>query len=232
MMFKLIRLSRPIVDNLKFLLENNSNKLYSNYLPRRYSSEKSSKIIMDETAKQDIRDKQNRIVWVDLEMSGLNIVEDHILEMACLITDKDLNIIAEGPELIIKQSEQVLNGMDDWCKKTHGDSGLTKACIESKISIEHAEELMLDFIKKHVPSGSCPLAGNSIHVDRMFLDKYMKNFLNHLHYRIIDVSTVKELSKRWYSDNKIFSKKNSHRALDDIKESIQELKYFRSSVFK
>ena len=176
----------------------------------------------------------DHIVWVDLEMSGLNIDKEHILEMACLITDKDLNIVAEGPELIIHQSDVVLDGMDDWCKKNHGESGLVDAVKSSNISIEQAEQQMLEFVQANVPKGLCPLAGNSIHVDRIFLNKYMKNFLGHLHYRIIDVSTIKELSKRWYPDEDAQKpvKKFAHRALDDIKESIEELKYYREYLFK
>lgn len=153
------------------------------------------------------QDNKNYIVWVDLEMSGLNIDKDHILEMACLITDKELNIVAEGPELIINQSNECLDSMDEWCKKTHGESGLTQACKDSKITITDAEDIMLDFIRKHTPKGSCPLAGNTIHMDRIFLNKYMKRFLDHLHYRIIDISSIKELSKRWYPEISFFQKR-------------------------
>ena len=186
---------------------------------------------MTEITNTQMLDK-NRIVWIDLEMSGLDINKEHILEIACLITDADLNVVAEGPELIIHQSDAVLDGMDDWCKQTHGKTGLTEAVRKSTIDIQSAEYIMLEFVKQHVPKGACPLAGNSIHVDRMFLDKYMKAFLNHLHYRIIDVSTIKELNSRWYPQNKFFAKKNVHRALDDIKESIAELKYYKSTLFK
>ncbi len=184
--------------------------------------------------KARMSENRSHIVWVDLEMSGLNIDTDHILEMACLITDQNLNIVAEGPELIIHQSDQVLDTMDDWCKKHHGESGLTDSVRNSQITLQKAEELMLEFVKKNVPEKSCPLAGNSIHMDRIFLNKYMKKFLDHLHYRIIDVSTVKELSYRWYPDEikSMPVKKFSHRALDDIKESIEELKFYRQTTFK
>ena len=177
-------------------------------------------------------DAKKRIVWVDLEMSGLDINKEHILEMSCLITDADLNIIATGPEIVINQSDEVLDNMGEWCKNMHGKTGLTEAVKKSKIDLKSAESIMLDFIKKHVPKGACPLAGNSIHLDRMFLDKYMKNFVNHLHYRIIDVSSIKELATRWYPNNKFFPKYNTHRSLDDIKESIEELKHYRSTIFK
>lgn len=192
--------------------------------------------ISRESRMQKARMAENRshIVWVDLEMSGLNIDTDHILEMACLITDKDLNIVAEGPELIIHQSNEILDSMDDWCKEHHGESGLTESVKKSEISLVKAEEIMLDFIKKNVPEKCCPLAGNSIHMDRIFLNKYMPKFLQHLHYRIIDVSTIKELSARWYKDDDSTKpvKKFSHRALDDIKESIEELQFYRKSIFK
>ena len=184
--------------------------------------------------KAQMTENRSRIVWVDLEMSGLDIDKDHILEIACLITDGNLKIVAEGPEIIIHQSDEVLNGMDDWCTKHHGESGLTEAVKKSKISIQEADELMLDFVQKHTPYKCCPLAGNSIHMDRMFLNKYMKKFLNHLHYRIVDVSSIKELSYRWYpeEDKRKPSKKLSHRALDDINESIEELKFYREQIFK
>jgi oligoribonuclease len=173
-----------------------------------------------------------RIVWVDLEMSGLDIDKEHILEMSCLVTDGDLNIIAEGPEVVIKQSDEILENMGEWCKNTHGKTGLTDAVRKSKIDLKTAENMMLDFVKQHVPKGVCPLAGNSIHADRLFLNKYMPTFLEHLHYRIIDVSSIKELCKRWYPNNKFFAKYNVHRSLDDIKESIEELKHYRSTIFK
>ena len=191
----------------------------------------SGNLIMADVSNKSALDKR-RIVWVDLEMSGLDIDKEHILEMSCLITDADLNVVAEGPEIIIHQSDEILNNMGEWCKETHGKTGLTEAVKKSNIDLTTAENIMLEFIKQHVPKGACPLAGNSIHADRMFLNKYMKNFLDYLHYRIIDVSTIKELSTRWYPRNPFFAKKNVHRSLDDIKESIEELKYYRSTLFK
>ncbi|KAG2470105.1 ORN protein, partial [Polypterus senegalus] len=122
----------------------------------------------------------------------------------------------EGPNLIINQPDALLDGMSDWCKEHHGDSGLTRAVQESKISLQQAEYEFLSFIRQHTPPGLCPLAGNSVHADKKFLDKYMPQFMYHLHYRIIDVSTIKELC----------------RALDDIHESIKELQFYRRSVFK
>ncbi|MGH0174131.1 UNVERIFIED_CONTAM: hypothetical protein FKN15_067501 [Acipenser sinensis] len=175
-----------------------------------------------------------RMVWVDLEMTGLDIDKDEIIEMACLITDSDLNIIAEGPNLIINQPDELLDGMSDWCKEHHGESGLTRAVRESRISLQQAEYEFLSFVRQHTPPGLCPLAGNSVHADKKFLDKYMPQFMRHLHYRIIDVSTIKELCRRWFPEeyNLAPRKQASHRALGDIQESIKELQFYRKSVFK
>lgn len=175
-----------------------------------------------------------RMVWVDLEMTGLDIEKDKIIEMACIITDSDLNILAEGPNLIINQPDELLDGMSEWCKEHHGKSGLTQAVRDSKITLEQAEYEFLSFVRQHTPPGQCPLAGNSVHADKRFLDKYMPQFMYHLHYRIIDVSTIKELCRRWFPDEykMVPHKKATHRALDDITESIKELQYYRANVFK
>ncbi|KAM4014987.1 oligoribonuclease, mitochondrial [Anomaloglossus baeobatrachus] len=179
-------------------------------------------------------DMEQRMVWVDLEMTGLDIKKDQIIEMACLITDSNLNILAEGPNLIIKQPDELLDGMSKWCKDHHGRSGLTQAVRDSKISLAQAEYEFLSFIRKHTPPGICPLAGNSVHVDKEFLVKYMPQFMRHLHYRIIDVSTIKELCRRWYPAEYECApmKRASHRALDDIQESIKELHFYRQHIFK
>ncbi|XP_060941978.1 small fragment nuclease isoform X2 [Limanda limanda] len=175
-----------------------------------------------------------RMVWVDLEMTGLDIEKDQIIEMACIITDSDLNILAEGPNLIIKQKDELLDGMSDWCKEHHGKSGLTQAVRDSKITLEQAEYEFLSFVRQHTPPGKCPLAGNSVHADKRFLDKYMSQFMYHLHYRIIDVSTIKELCRRWFPEEYKMTphKKANHRALTDIRESIKELQYYRANIFK
>ncbi|MED6275708.1 Oligoribonuclease, mitochondrial [Characodon lateralis] len=131
-------------------------------------------------------------------MTGLDIEKDRIIEMACIITDSDLNIIAEGPTMIINQPDELLNGMSNWCKEHHGKSGLIQAVQNSKITLEQAEYEFLSFVRQHTLPGQCPLAGNSVHADKRFLDKYMPQFMYHLHYRIIDVSTIKELCKRWF----------------------------------
>ncbi|XP_049324846.1 small fragment nuclease [Astyanax mexicanus] len=187
------------------------------------------------SSSQSSSDRQSqRMVWVDLEMTGLDIEKDQIIEMACIITDSNLNILAEGPNLIINQPNELLDGMSDWCKEHHGNSGLTQAVRDSKISLQQAEYEFLSFIRQHTPPGQCPLAGNSVHADKKFLDKYMPQFMRHLHYRIIDVSTVKELCRRWFpGDYKLApQKKASHRALDDIQESIKEMQYYRVNIFK
>ncbi|XP_078537911.1 oligoribonuclease, mitochondrial-like [Lissotriton helveticus] len=175
-----------------------------------------------------------RMVWVDLEMTGLDIEKDQIIEMACLITDADLNILAEGPNLIIKQPDELLDGMSEWCKDHHGKSGLTQAVRESKIALQQAEYEFLSFVRQHTRPGLCPLAGNSVHADKKFLDKHMPQFMKHLHYRIIDVSTVKELCRRWYPDDYEHApkKKATHRALEDITESIKELQFYRDHIFQ
>ncbi|XP_038634927.1 small fragment nuclease [Scyliorhinus canicula] len=175
-----------------------------------------------------------RMVWVDLEMTGLDIEKDKIIEMACIITDSDLNILAEGPHLIVNQPNELLDGMSEWCTEHHGKSGLTQAVRDSKISLQQAEYEFLSFIRQHTPPGLCPLAGNSVHADKKFLDKYMPQFMKHLHYRIIDVSTIKELCRRWYPDEyeDAPKKKASHRALADICESIKELQFYRMHIFK
>eukprot|EP00794_Sanderia_malayensis_P015988 gene15988-17598_t len=175
-----------------------------------------------------------RLIWVDLEMTGLDVEVDQIIEIACIVTGENLEIIEVGPDLIIKQCEEVMNNMGEWCTEQHGKSGLTKAVLESEISLKDAERVMLDFVKQHTKQGQCPLAGNSIYTDKKFLEKYMPCFANHSHYRIVDVSSVKELCKRWYPEEYENSpkKKGNHRALDDIKESINELIYYKNSIFK
>ncbi|XP_077403646.1 small fragment nuclease isoform X2 [Vanacampus margaritifer] len=166
-------------------------------------------------------------------MTGLDIENDKILEMACIITDSNLNILAEGPNLIISQCNDVLESMPEWCIEQHGKSGLTQAVRQSEITLEQAEYEFLSFVRQHTPPGQCPLAGNSVHADKRFLDKYMPQFMNHLHYRIIDVSSIKELCRRWFPVEYEMAprKKAAHRALEDIKESIKELQYYRASIF-
>ncbi|KAJ2961235.1 hypothetical protein NQZ79_g3448 [Umbelopsis isabellina] len=166
------------------------------------------------------------MLWTDglAQMTGLDIAKDHLIEIAVLITNGDLEIVAKGPELVIHQPKSVMDNMN----------GLTKQVLESTVTVEQAEAQVLEFVKSHIPEQRiAPLAGNSVHADKRFLEKEMPRLVEHLHYRIVDVSTVKELSRRWYPQvYEGLQKKGAHRALDDIVESIDELKYYRERIFK
>lgn len=176
-------------------------------------------------------DKKTNLVWMDLEMTGLNPDTDRILEIATLVTDKDLNIIAEGPNLIVHQSDAVLDGMDEWCTTHHGESGLTARVRASEINEQAAEEQTLAFMQQWAEPGQSPLCGNSIWQDRRFLIRYMPSLDQYCHYRNIDVSTLKELARRWRPEVlEGVNKQGSHRALDDIKESIGELQHYRKEL--
>ena len=178
--------------------------------------------------------KDDLIVWMDLEMTGLHPERDRIIEAAVLVTDGQLETIAEGPSLVIHQSDEILDGMDEWNTTHHGASGLTERVRASTLSEADAEAHILSFLKQHCSEGTAPLAGNSIHQDRRFIRRYMSSLDAFLHYRMIDVSTVKELVRRWYPTihRKIPRKNETHRALDDILESVAELKQYRSAVFR
>ncbi len=165
-------------------------------------------------------------------MSGLDPDHCTILEIATIITDAELRIIAEGPDLVIHHDDAVLDAMDEWCTKHHGASGLTAAVKASTLSLADAEAQTLAFVAEHCAPRSSPLCGNTIWQDRRFLVRYMPSLDAHLHYRLVDVSTIKELSRRWYPDVKAPPKSESHRALDDIRESIAELAFYRASVFR
>jgi len=175
--------------------------------------------------------KQN-LVWMDLEMTGLDPEQETIIEIATIITDGDLNIIAEGPSIVVHQPDHLLDGMDEWNTAHHGDSGLTAKVKASTTSMHHAERQTLDFIKQYVPAQTSPLCGNSIHQDRRFLVPYMPELEAYLHYRNIDVSTIKELARRWYPNDKAPIKKAEHLALADIRESINELRWYREKLFR
>lgn len=174
------------------------------------------------------------LVWIDLEMTGLHSATDVILEIACVITDGDLNVIAEGPSFIINQPEEKLLGMGKWCQDHHGKTGLIDAVRHSTTTINYAYEETFEFVKKNCPIHTGILAGNSVWQDRVFLDKYMPKITHYLHYRTIDVTTIKELVKRWYpQDTNIeYKKSDRHRALSDVYESIEELKWYRKNFFK
>lgn len=171
---------------------------------------------------------------MDMEMSGLDVSKEHILEIAVLITDGDLEIIAEGPSLVVHQSDEVLEGMDAWNRTHHGQSGLIERVRASTVGEAEAEAEVMAFLAAHVKPRSAPLAGNSVHQDRRFLAKYMPSVDAFLHYRIVDVSSVKELVGRWYPDAYAGrpGKRGAHRALDDIRESIEELRYYRRVAFR
>lgn len=175
----------------------------------------------------------NRLVWIDLEMTGLDPEKERIIEMATIITDSELNTVAEGPVLAIHQPDSLLDSMDEWCTNTHGASGLTQRVKDSRISEAEAEQQTLEFLKHHLIKGQSPLCGNSIGQDRRFLVKYMPELEDFFHYRNLDVSTIKELARRWRPDVLDgVKKKGSHLALDDIRDSIDELRHYREHFFK
>jgi len=174
--------------------------------------------------------KEN-LVWIDLEMTGLDPENERIIEIATLITDSQLNYIAEGPNLIINQPIEFLDGMDEWNQKQHGGSGLIEGVKKSSISQQVAEIETLEFISKYVGNKASPMCGNTVSHDRRFLAKYMPDLESYFHYRHVDVSSVKELISRWMNDAQTYEKKGSHRAKDDIKESINELKLYKQMLF-
>jgi oligoribonuclease len=176
--------------------------------------------------------KNDRLVWVDMEMSGLFPETDRILEIAMIVTDGDLNIVAEGPVLVVHQEDAVLDRMDAWNKGTHGKSGLIDKVKASTLSEADVEAECLAFLKQHVKSSISPMCGNTIHQDRRFMNRYMPKLEAYFHYRNIDVSTIKELCKRWQPEvAKGFSKQQAHTALADIIESVEELRYYREKLF-
>ena len=173
------------------------------------------------------------LVWMDLEMSGLDVSKDVVLEIATVVTDAELHVVAEGPALAIHHDDAVLNGMDEWNRKHHGESGLVERVRSSLVSTTEAEALTLAFVSLHCAQGQSPLCGNSIWQDRRFLARHMPTLEAHFHYRIVDVSTVKELARRWRPALvEGFKKRNAHRALDDIHESIAELAHYRREFFR
>ena len=173
------------------------------------------------------------LIWIDLEMTGLNPDKDVIIEMATIVTDSDLNILAEGPVIAVHQSEEALAGMDEWNTRQHGRSGLTQRVRESRIDTAAAEAQTLAFLEQWVPKGKSPMCGNSICQDRRFLARYMPGLEAWFHYRHIDVSTLKELAGRWAPQVRdSFKKAGTHLALDDIRESIAELRHYREHFIK
>jgi oligoribonuclease len=171
---------------------------------------------------------QNHLIWIDMEMSGLQPDTDRVLEIALVVTDNQLNTVAEAPVLVIHQSDAVLEGMDSWNKSTHSKSGLIDKVKNSTLSEQEAEATMLAFLMLHVPTGVSPMCGNSICQDRRFLARYLPKLESYFHYRNLDVSTLKELAKRWKPEiAKNFCKNSKHEALSDIYDSITEMKHYR-----
>lgn len=174
----------------------------------------------------------DNLIWIDLEMTGLDTDHDLIIEIATLVTDSELQILAEGPLLALHQPEAVLGQMDEWNTRQHGQSGLLERVRASRCDAPEAERLTLAFLEKFVAAGQSPMCGNSICQDRRFLHRLMPRLERYFHYRNLDVSTVKELSRRWAPELPAFDKQSAHLALADIRDSINELRYYRKHVFK
>jgi oligoribonuclease len=170
----------------------------------------------------------NNLIWIDMEMTGLDPEKERIIEIATIVTDSHLNLVAEGPVFAVHQSPELLDNMDSWNTRQHNSSGLVQRVRESTVTEAQAEAETLAFLKKYVPAGRSPLCGNSIYQDRRFLYKYMPELEKYFHYRLIDVSTLKELAQRWAP--RVYAglqKDSKHLALSDIRDSIEELKYYR-----
>jgi len=178
------------------------------------------------------QNKQN-LIWIDLEMTGLEPDTDSIIEIATIVTDKELNVLAEGPVLAVHQSKGTMDAMDAWNQKHHGQSGLIEKVLNSTLNEQDVELKTIEFLKQWVPQGASPMCGNSICQDRRFMAKSMPKLERFFHYRNLDVSTLKELASRWAPEiMKGFTKKGTHQALDDVIESIEELKYYRQHLLK
>ncbi|MCC6917370.1 oligoribonuclease [Nitrosomonas sp.] len=174
----------------------------------------------------------NNLIWIDMEMTGLDSSTDRIIEVALVITDAQLNTVAESPVLVVHQTDSILNGMDKWNQSTHGKSGLINKVKASTLNEPEVESRMLAFLEPHIPAGTSPMCGNSICQDRRFLARSMPKLEAYFHYRNLDVSTLKELARRWKPEIvQGFSKQGKHEALADIYDSIEELKYYRQHLF-
>lgn len=176
---------------------------------------------------------KNNLIWIDLEMTGLDTNTDYIIEIATIVTDAQLNVLAEGPVLAIHQPDSILDGMDEWNTKQHGKSGLTERVRNSTVTEAEAEQQTLEFLRKYVPAGVSPMCGNSICQDRRFMARCMPELEAFFHYRNLDVSSFKEVARRWAPKvEKGFKKNASHLAMDDIKDSIRELQHYREHLIK
>lgn len=176
--------------------------------------------------------RHDKLIWIDLEMTGLDFQKDVVLEIATIITDSDLNIIATGPNLVINHPDEVLEKMGPWCTEHHAKTGLTQQVKDSTVSLQQAEEETLKFLEQHCDKSTSPLCGNSVWFDKIFLKKDMPFIYDFLHYRVVDVTAFKIMLNMW-SEHKIeFKKNNTHRALDDIKESIAEMKFYKENFIK
>jgi len=177
--------------------------------------------------------RQDNLIWIDLEMTGLDPEAHRIIEIATIVTDSQLNVIEEGPVIAIHQPEEALALMDEWCVRTHGESGLTQRVRDSQINEQEAERMTLEFLSRHVEKGASPMCGNSIGQDRRFLVRYMPELESYFHYRNLDVSTLKELARRWRPDvYRSLVKRNTHLALEDIQDSIAELRHYREHFLR
>ena len=186
--------------------------------------------IIRKTLKNDHMAAENkkRLIWIDLEMTGLDTINDSIIEIATIVTDGELNVLAEGPVCAIQQEEDILKAMDDWNRSHHTDSGLWQRVVHSQYSMRAAESASIDFLKEWVEKGASPMCGNSVCQDRRFLHRLMPELESWFHYRSLDVSTLKVLANHWMPGNlKEYEKENRHEALSDIRESIEELRYYR-----
>lgn len=173
----------------------------------------------------------SNLIWIDLEMTGLDTDNDTIIEIATIVTDSQLNALEEGPVIAIHQDDSILDAMDEWNTRQHTRSGLVERVRASTKTIADAERMTLQFVEKFVAPKASPMCGNSICQDRRFLHRLMPDLENYFHYRHIDVSTIKEIVKRWYPDQKQFDKESSHLALEDIRDSIDELKFYKENYF-
>ncbi len=170
----------------------------------------------------------DNLVWIDMEMTGLDPETCKVLEIATIVTDPQLNVIAEGPVIAVHQSDAILDDMDEWCTRVHGESGLTQRCRDSEFDEDVAAKQTIAFLAQYVDAGKSPLCGNTIGQDRRFMVKYMPELEAYFHYRNVDVSTIKELVRRWKPEAvSSFEKKGAHQALDDIRESIAEMQHYR-----